>query len=968
MQKTVFFRHFTVIFILTSLILPLILTTTFSLGGGISLQSEDMTTNYFLNDKSSQSQTSTPNLLPSIRNVKLQIPTLNPQQASLNMTDEFNSTLQQLLKIQQIDKLIKEQGLKGNNVIVGIIDSGISTAARQKLELITNVSFERLVDVTTSTPTVGIAEDEIGTGTQLASLISLIAPAVKFIIYKAATTTPAGDNSENVSINENEKFLLNALTDFQNYLETVNSNQGTVLIINRALNSTNTEIKKLITNLIYQKNTNVIIPAGNNPTFSDYQMHYLSILPEIITVAAFANVTTPLLGTGIGPRPNGLLGPDITSMGYQIPVLLPNATYALASGLHLPLGFIAASISMFLEQYPRATPLKIKAALLKSAQLIPTISTNVQGAGILDAAGALSLLKEKTLLAIQPKALTDYNRFFSLPVQGFNKTYAVTIIYHDDEKNSNSTVLFDNFKVSSNTIPQPLTVTFPKENPLTIINGMNIINLTVGSTSDHLMDRYEGNVTITINDESKTLSDSILVNVTLRYEGGRILLDETKSNSVFSPPKGKHGSMSIFYHALEQTLGTSMNTAINPEMGLRTTLADVTARGTTLYEALKTSFNNPLSAPHDLLIISDFATPITREDESLLRDWLAQGRPILLMIPPNIPSSSISRVNQTLNNFGISISSQLASTTQVNTRVGNSITRGDSFQFNYAGFAFSLNAELVRSSTIETILTANGLPVGVSYVEPTSDARMFILGTTTILENDFILTNIETVTEDSGTISFMTRVIDWLLEPNRIPVELTMLSTTLYLNEKATISVRPANFFIREHIKATIESPNGTYNQVLLRFDLQSKSYQGEWTPTMTGKHVLWIDVKFPGRTSNNGRFILTVDKRLFGINRELIAVVIIISTLIIIGVAYWQVRKSNIEKEQLFEEQVKVLKKRSEMQRTEAKRQLLLKTSTTEPLKTIQISKPRNVICPRCKTPAYNERARFCHKCGKEL
>lgn len=906
-----------------------------------------------------------------VRKIKVQAPRLTPYQASPTLTEALNSRFQQLLDIQHITPLITQEGLQGENVVVGIIDSGISTTARQKLEESSNVSFDRLVDVTTASPTIGTAEDEVGTGTQLASLISLIAPAVHFVIYKAVDVIFTNNNSsENVTVVEDEKFVLNALMDFQSYLDDSGQNHGNILIINRGLNSTSSTIRNLITTLINQKNTTVIIPAGDNPSFSDYQMHALSVLPQVIAVAAFANETTPLLGTGIGPRPNGLPGPDISAMGYQVPVMLPNGTYAMADGVHLPLGFVAASISLVMEKFPNESPMKIKASLLKGANLMPLMPVSIQGAGILDAQKILTFLQEKFLLVMQPRALLDDNRFFNLPTLKLNRTFPITLIYHDDDNhNSPNNVSLNDLKISSNTHPRSLIAIFSENNPINLKNGINILNFTVGTNSSHYMDRYTGNITITLKHGNQTLSDVMLVNITMRYSGGSLLLDETKSSSAEGPSLIKHGSMSIFYHAIEQSLGVAISSAVNPETNITPTLGDVAARGTTLNNALGTAFGNPLASPHDLLIISDFTTSITTEDHTLLKKWIENGRSALLMIPPSLSPTSVSALNNTLKSFGVSIASQqLSNPNQASTRIGNSITGSETYQFSYTGFTFSLDPESVRSRTVETILTASGFSVGVSYVEPQSGARMFILGTTDMLKNDFMIFNTETITRDDGIMSFMLKILDWLLEPNRIPVDLTMLSTTLYLNEKATISVRSASFFIQDTIKATMQSPNGTFYQIPLKFNLQTKSYQGEWTPTSTGKHVLWLDVTFPGKTPNNGRFTFTVNERFFGLNRELIAVVIIVSTLIIVGVAYWQVRKSRIEEEQLFEEQVKVLRKRTETQQTANRKQLLLSTDKITPLKTVSINQQRKIICPRCKTPAYNERARFCYKCGKEL
>ncbi len=964
---------------MTSFSLPLTILLTASLGP----YSFDKTTETIITNiqASNQVKMSTArmdafrHLEPARRQLAFQRPSSSVMQAAPVFTADLNNTLQNLLKLQQIDSLINEYRLSGKNVTVGIIDSGISTEARQKLELHTNVTFKRLVDVTTSSPTIGSAEDSIGTGTQLASLIALIAPSVNFVIYKSVELVISDQDSGKFIINEKESFLLDALTDFVNYVKSNIRSQKHVLIINRSLNSTSSTIKDLLIDLVREKNVTIIVPAGNNPTFSDYQMNPLASLPEVIAVAAFANDTTPLLGTGIGPRLNGLPGPDLASIGYHVPVMLPNGTYVLADGVHLPLGFVAASISMFLEKYPNSSPLKIKATLIKSARLIPTIATMIQGAGFLNAANALSFLNGSSILAVLPRAILDYNRYYTVPVVGMNRTFPIILFYSKDDVNDNNSSLnnlsIKNLSVAVDIQPQPLVVEAFESNPITMTSGVHVVNLTIGSSFDHVMDRYRGNVTLSLQQNGQVLiSDNMAINATLRYGGGTFLLDETKTSLENVPIRGKHGIMSIFYHLLEQNLGVSVTTAVSSRINITPTLADVIAKGDSLDEALRARYGDPLAVQKDLLIISDFANPIKRGDQLFLKDWLIQGRPVLLMIPHDIPLESILALNETLTSFGISISSLLSTTTQASTRLGNSITKNDAYQFSYMGFAFSLDPALVRSRTLEAILSANGLPIGVSYVEPSSGARMFILGTTSILENSFILSNGDVASEDSGIIPFMMETIDWLIEPNKVPVTLMMTTTTLYLNEETTIVVRPASFFIQKALKATIESPKGDFYQVPLKYDLQTRSYETKWTPTVIGEHVLWLDVRYPGKSPHNGRFVLNVESRLFIQSelREAIVIFIIVAVLTLVGIAYWQVRKANLEEQRAFEEQIKILKKRSSLQQSDTRKHLLLNTSATSPLKTVQIRNPRNVACPRCKTPAYNEKARFCYKCGKEL
>ena len=89
-------------------------------------------------------------------------------------------------------------------------------------------------------------------------------------------------------------------------------------------------MNKSIINEIINQNISLIISAGNAGPYSS-SLTTPAIFDETISVGMAFNETLIPIFSSVGPRPSGLLGPDLVAPGVNIPGYIDNDTVDIRS-------------------------------------------------------------------------------------------------------------------------------------------------------------------------------------------------------------------------------------------------------------------------------------------------------------------------------------------------------------------------------------------------------------------------------------------------------------------------------------------------------------------------------------------------------------------------------------------------------------------------------------------------------------
>ncbi|MHA1542473.1 MAG: S8 family peptidase, partial [Candidatus Hodarchaeales archaeon] len=250
---------------------------------------------------------------------------------------------------------ITDKSFTGKNITIAILDSGINDSPWINRTKIINHS------VTADTSEF----DEIGHGTQVASIISKIAPDAELISIKI---------SDQYGIIKNEYVDAGIRLAHSLNASIIHASIGSPDIF-----SVNTTLIEELS----EDNITLVFSAGNDGPFG-MSLTSPAILDNVIAVGMAFNRTHVPYATSVGPRPSGLLGPDILAPGVFIPTY-SNMTEAVnVTGTSFAAPFITAGVAILREAFPAASPTLLKTALVASAHFLNNTSPIRQGNGLLD--------------------------------------------------------------------------------------------------------------------------------------------------------------------------------------------------------------------------------------------------------------------------------------------------------------------------------------------------------------------------------------------------------------------------------------------------------------------------------------------------------------------------------------------------------------------------------------------------------
>ncbi|MFX0051321.1 MAG: S8 family serine peptidase [Candidatus Hermodarchaeota archaeon] len=802
-------------------------------------------------------------------------------------------------------------GLSGENITIAILDSGINTTPW--------LNSKNLISSHTTIPNSTLVTDDNGHGTSVASIISKIAPEASIISIKVS------DESGYIKPEWIQEALELAL---KLNISIIHASVGS-----KYLNSLNSSIFTEISS----RNISAIFAAGNDGPFGT-SLNTPSIYTEPIAVGMAFNQTIVSPVSSSGPRPSGLLGPDIVAPGVNIPTYASEEKIVTPSGTSLAAPFVTGTIALLREAFPNESVTTLKAVLLETAKFMNKTSPIHQGNGFLDISKAyerLKIINSKPLFTFAPRKLSSDFSYFGHSVNGEERIYRIALY-----STINSTLLSTNDSQIS-----PIRISLENVNQK-IKTGLNYLNLSLYIPENLRMDKREGNVTFNFTNGT-IWSSNLTIKIENRYPGGNILFYQGYDDDSFVP-SGPTGSYSHLQYYLEVIYGMNVAGAIRP--GELTTVA-----GPLVFtHQISGRISRQDLENQDILVMADIELGISEEEIKIIQDWVSEGHSLLVLSYPsqiqegNEILSNQSAINELLKPYGINIAND--NTKPRFSRFEKAVLsdsnlifeeKYDDLEFDYNG----TNIIIFPESEAKILATATDVNSGISnipvagYWENTeSNGKVVVFGSELPFNDLSFYSN-----QSFENLIVTTRIFHWMIQDQQIPLEILISSTpTIGTSTRIQVTI-DSSAFSASHFNGTIIEANGSFSQIM--FNQTNNMYLGSWKPLAAGEAILWLNIKIPGKASTNGLILINVistsDSNLFFL--------ILLGGFVLLGISYYFFASRQPQRRSPIEESISMaLRKRKS-------------TPKHAGLETLE-------ICPRCQSSRFATESKYCFKCGKEL
>jgi serine protease AprX len=320
---------------------------------------------------------------------------------------------------------IRQQlGVDGTGVTVAVIDSGINASHDDLADAVTGLPrVARFVDFVNNATA---PYDDYGHGTHVAGIIagngadsggarSGIAPSAQLAVFKVLDGSGSGRISDVIAAFD---YIVSHRTELN--IRIVNLSVATGVY-----ESYNSDPLTLAAKQAVDAGIVVVASAGNAGRSQQGQTQYGGITapgnaPWVLTVGASSHMGTidrsddtvaafssrgptaidrgakpDLVAPGVGIE--STTSPNSTLYNTKTPYLLPGTTptsympYLSLSGTSQAAPVVAGTVALMLQANPSLTPNAVKALLQYTAQVYPGYDPMTEGAGFLNAAGAVAL-------------------------------------------------------------------------------------------------------------------------------------------------------------------------------------------------------------------------------------------------------------------------------------------------------------------------------------------------------------------------------------------------------------------------------------------------------------------------------------------------------------------------------------------------------------------------------------------------
>ena len=319
----------------------------------------------------------------------------------------------------------REFGYDGTGIGVATIDSGITSSHD---DLVAANGAQRVVDFVDLVNGSAIAYDDYGHGTHVAGIVagngfdsagarSGIAPGARLVVLKALDAAGRGHISD----------IIAALDYVVAHKDTFNIRVVNLSVATGVYESYNTDPLTLAAKRAVEAGIVVVVAAGNRGRNADGHDAYGGVTapgnaPWVLTVGASSHMGTIKRSDDVmavfSSRGPGAIDygakPDLVAPGVGIESLSdPYSTfyttksayllkgtvstwylpYLSLSGTSMAAPVVSGTVALMLQANPALTPNLVKAVLEYTAQIYPTYDPLTEGAGFLNAKGAVDLAR-----------------------------------------------------------------------------------------------------------------------------------------------------------------------------------------------------------------------------------------------------------------------------------------------------------------------------------------------------------------------------------------------------------------------------------------------------------------------------------------------------------------------------------------------------------------------------------------------
>ena len=347
---------------------------------------------------------------------------MNAQVAHISLDRAIAGSMERTGAVVGATTVRQELGVDGSGVGIAIIDSGVFASHD---DLSTPNRVEQFVDFVNNQTD---AYDDYGHGTHVAGIIagngfdssgarSGIAPGSNLIVLKALNSDGSGHISDVIAaidyaVRNKDVFNIRVINMsiaagvFESYysdpltlaaLSAVNS--GIVVVAAAGNNGRSADGRGQYGGITSPGNAPWVLTVGASSHMgtidrSDDTMTFFSSRgPTAVDVSAKPDLVAPGLGTESLSNPNSAL--YSTMAAYLLAGTAPTSylPYLSLSGTSMSTPVVAGTVALMLQANPSLTPNEVKAILQYTAQTYPAWDPLTEGAGFLNAQGAVELAR-----------------------------------------------------------------------------------------------------------------------------------------------------------------------------------------------------------------------------------------------------------------------------------------------------------------------------------------------------------------------------------------------------------------------------------------------------------------------------------------------------------------------------------------------------------------------------------------------
>ncbi|MHA2328638.1 MAG: S8 family peptidase [Candidatus Hodarchaeales archaeon] len=796
-------------------------------------------------------------------------------------------------------------GPSGENVTIAILDSGINN----------NNSWIGNSVKKYSTTNSSQVDDDNGHGTFVGSIIAKIAPKANLISIKV---TDASGFGEEEWIRDGFHLALSLNVSI------IHASFGT-----RDLTALNSSLFSFLMN----QNITTVIAAGNDGPFGS-SLSSPAIFPEVIAVGMAHNRTYVSPSSSYGPRPSGLLGPDLVAPGVNITSYNHNGEPKMGSGSSFSAPFVTGALALLKETVPSVTPIMLKTVLLETANFMNYSSPVEQGNGFLDISKAfqkLMTIQSEPLFTFAPRQLSSYFTYFGHVINGVDRTYRIALY-----STINCTIIDLN-----DTQISPISVSIEKI-PFNISIGLNYLNMSLKIPDDLNMGKKIGNLTFNLTNGTNWIKE-FPITIENRYPGGNVLFYQGYDNDSFIPD-GPTGRFSQLLKFLEFTQGLQTRGAIRSN-GLHS------GYGPLMYGNNNSGrITNQDLQDQNILVLADLEFEITDEEIAIIQRWVDEGHSLLVLSYPSLTQdnpetlSNQESVNKLLSKYGLEFeydsTPSFSRFNQAEIQVLAPIFAKNDILFDYNGTSVKINegGKILATAKNQISATKEEVPVAAFWEDPDSHGKVVVFGGMLPFEDTNVL-NLDTEFQNFHVID---QIFQWMIEDQQLSLDI-LFTTSPRPGMPTTIQITVNNpDFDLNGFNGTIIEGNYSFTQIY--FEKSINVYIATWEPLTTGSASLWLNLESLGKVPTNGPFnVLVID------NTTPDLIFLLLGGFVLMAVIYYFISSTQPKSRSPIEERVA-----QELQKQ--------KSAVKHPgLET-------HDICPKCQTPRYEKVSKYCFKCGGEL